>query len=218
MDFESGKDYRLTTEPHTSFEFTPDGERKLELKATELPEFWREGKRRTDAVTMALIARDVMKRDRHYAVREQRVILIDDNIQRLSPGYAWHYGMLQAIEVREGLPVSMPPRTIARTAFQEFFPRYERLSAVGCELGDLSREIGETYGLRLLRLCGPKSRHIRILREYRFLNREGKIQALIGAVGQTYRERGAVLVITQRVGDSVEIVDRKSTRLNSSHT
>lgn len=45
--------------------------------------------------------------DRHYIVRDDEVVIVDENTGRLAEGRKWRDGIHQAIEAREGLTVSV---------------------------------------------------------------------------------------------------------------
>jgi preprotein translocase subunit SecA len=205
-EFQPGRDYVRDREPHPIARFTPEGERRLAARASELPLFWRQGKRCEDAISLAILARDVLQRDRHYAVQQQRIVVLDESIHRLMSGQSWHFGVIQAIEAKEGIALTIPPRTIARTAFQEFFPRYHRLSGSGSALSELRQELWHTYGLRLLYLPSRFPTNPEIVSRYDFANRKEKMDALIEAVEQFQRDRLPVLVGTRRILDTAEIV------------
>lgn len=151
----AGRDYRIASQSGWQLEFTDEGIERLAALGMALPVYWQHPQRRHDVVSNALLARDVLELDRHYVVQEQRLMLADESVFRLLAGRVWHNGILQALEVRNGLPLSMPPRTVARASLQTFFPRYERLAGAGSSLAGLGKELSGCYGLKLLKLASP---------------------------------------------------------------
>ena len=175
-------DYLIDTSFAWQVQFTPGGEHRLhELAATLLPVYWRHPRRCADLVSMAILARDVLEPDRHYVVQEGRVMIADDNVMRLLAGRVWQQGPLQAIEARAQVPLSTPPRTIARAAFQSFFPRYERLAGVGRNLDGLGRELRACYGLQVLALGEGRAAAPAQCR-YEFADRDAKLRAFVDLI------------------------------------
>ena len=209
-NFQPDRDFVVKHEPNVIIEFTAEGERRLAECASALPSFWRLEKRCQDAMTAAILARDVIQLDRHYYVRQQRVVMLEENIQKLLSGQSWYLGVIQAIEAREGLALTIPPRTVARTAFQEFFPRYRRLSGSGSELSQFRRELWRSYRLRLLCITTRATGRFEVVHRYDFADRAEKMAAMIETVDQLQRDRLPVLVGVRRILDIVEIVARLS--------
>lgn len=205
--FVSGRDYRLDAEPPHVLAFTPEGERQLEELAAQLPPFWRHPKRREDILSLAILTRDLFKRDRHYVVHEGRVIIVDENIHRMLSGRAWHFGAAQAIEAREGLALTVPPRTVARTALQDYFPRYERLAGTGSLLDTLDAELSATYRLQVLRLTGtdmPAAQR-KVVQRHEFLDRSAKLAAFVDTIEALNQAHRPVLIGTLRMLDTAEV-------------
>ena len=93
-----------------------------------LPPFWRFPERSQGMVSLAIMAKYVYLRDRHYLVDEEgKVVIVDEKSGRVMAGRSWSHGIHQAIEAMEGLELSSPPKTSARMTFQTFFNRYHRL-------------------------------------------------------------------------------------------
>ncbi len=201
VELQVARDYQLEREPLLQVHFTEQGEDKLAQLALRLPVYWQHPRRASDLLALALLARDALACDRHYVVREGKVIVTDDSIYRLLAGRSWQFGMLQAIEARHGLPCSVPPRTLARAAFQTFFPRYHRLAGAGAAFDGLDAELLAIYRLPVARLAiaAPQART-------RLFDQQGaKLDALVDTVEQLHRQRLPVLVGAPQSADMVAI-------------
>jgi preprotein translocase subunit SecA len=197
----SGADYTIDTTYAWQVQFTPSGERHLhQLAATLLPVYWRHPLRCADLVGMAILARDVLEPERHYVVQEGRVMIADENVTRMLAGRVWQQGPLQALEARAQVALSTPPRTIARAAFQSFFPRYERLAGVGRNLDGLGRELRSCYALSVLSLreqAGSAPAQAR----YEFADREAKLEGFVDLIVDISSAGTAVVATAPRSAD-----------------
>jgi preprotein translocase subunit SecA len=102
---------------------------------------------REETLCLALAARHLYQRDRHYLVRDDQVLIIDENTGRSAPGRQWSRGLHQMIEAKENCPLSAQTGTAAQLSFQRFFPRYLRLSGISGTLMEARRELLAVYGL-----------------------------------------------------------------------
>lgn len=199
-ELQAGVDYLFEQQPVFIVRFTEAGASKLSRFAESLPPYWREARRRDDLLTMAVVARDGLQRDVHYVVQEGRVFLADENVHRLLAGRLWHFGTLQAVEAREGVEPSAPPRTIARTAFQSFFPRYARLAGVGSELNGLRRELWNLYRLPLLGMP-VRGSAVSVSRRYAYADMAGKIAAVAAMATQLQAQQMPLMIAAPRLAE-----------------
>jgi len=202
-ELEAGRDYRIVREPGWRVDFSDTALTRLELLALRLPVYWRHPQRRDDVLSSALLARDELQRERHYLVQEGRVLIADDGVLRRLAGRVWQFGMLQAVEAREGLPLSSPPRTVARTAIQSFLPQYRRLAGIGASLAGMGDELRDCYGLQTVALPGAQA--IRPLRRYGLRDGAVKLDAFVDALETRQRRGEALLVGAPRTADLAAI-------------
>jgi preprotein translocase subunit SecA len=200
----AGRDYQLLRLPGWQIEFSEAGHERLERLGMALPAYWQHPQRRYDLVSAALLARDALEPERHYVVQEGRVMLADESVFRLLGGRNWHHGMLQALEVREGLPLSTPPRTVARASLQTFFPRYEQLAGAGSSLAGLAYELKSCYQLPVLSLVEPEQRPAPAP-HYAWRDRAAKLDGFIALVERLHVEAVPMLIGAPRTADLAAI-------------
>ena len=82
-------------------ELTDAGRAALAAQAPALGGLWQDRRHRDEIVTFALAARNVFRRDRHYIVRDDKIVMIDQTTGRLAPGRVWSRGLHQLIEENE---------------------------------------------------------------------------------------------------------------------
>ena len=113
---------------------------------------WRNRVHREHSVCVALAALHLFQRDRHYLVRDGKVLIIDPTTGRVAEGRAWGHGLQQAVEAREGCEASPALATVAQLTYQRFFPRYVRLGGLSGTLAEARSELIEAYGLSVRRI------------------------------------------------------------------
>lgn len=203
-DLKAGRDYQLDWQPLLMVRFTRQGEQALPTLAPGLPVYWQSPKRCADLLALAILARDALQAGRHYVVQEGQVRVIDDKIYPLLAGRGWHFGVLQAIEAREGLSLTIPPRTISRTAYQTFFPRYHYLAGAGTTLNGLDQELWQIYQLRLLKLTA-RAQTLSGIPFYAFATRAAKLSAFVDLLEHWHRQHLPVLAGAPRVADALAL-------------
>ncbi|RYY70108.1 MAG: hypothetical protein EOO24_50075, partial [Comamonadaceae bacterium] len=200
--------YRVHAAGAQDVRLLPAGEDWLDTVEHQLPEFWQQRDRRENLVSMALLARDVFQRDRHYVVQEGRVVIVDENTGRLMPDRSWSHGIHQAIEAREGLELTDPSQTAARMTFQDFFRRYHVLSGASGTLQGIAHEMWSTYGLLTLWLAPRVPSRLRTGERHVYADREAKLDGIVAETRRLQSEGLPVLVGTRRILDSEAIAER----------
>lgn len=102
---------------------------------------------REDLVIKALSARHLFLRDEHYLVSEGKVVIIDEYTGRVMADRFWVEGLHQLIEQKEGLEPSKGRITLARTTYQRFFRRYDRVAGMSGTIREVAPELWRTYDL-----------------------------------------------------------------------
>lgn len=133
-------------------ELTKTGREQLEGQAPRLGGRWRSPRESEAAVTLALLAEHVYRRDEHYVVCDGRVDIVDENTGRRAPGRVWSRGLHGLIELKEGCRPSPDTETLARMTYQRFFPRYLRLCGMSGTLSEARKELRQVYGLDVVRV------------------------------------------------------------------
>jgi preprotein translocase subunit SecA len=204
-----GDHYRLSA-AHQSAEITELGRSQLAARCQALSRGWRDGRRRNETVALALGVQHLFVRDKHYIVRDGKVLLIDQTTGRAAPGRIFSRGIHQLIEVKEGCEVTGEQRTVAQITYQRFFPRYHRLSGMSGTLREARTELRSVYGLSVsvVPLRQRSKRETWPTRVYR--SAESKWDAVVRRVGELHRRGRPVLIGTDSVADSEQLAQRLS--------
>jgi preprotein translocase subunit SecA len=147
----SGSDYKI--EPALRHvELTQTGKEHLDQLASAMAPFWRHRERARELVEMALYATELLVRDQHYVVEEEKIVLVDELTGRLANQRTLSLGMQQILEASQGLPISPPSEVSARLSFQRFFRRFARLGGMTGTAEEAAREFAQVYRLSTLRI------------------------------------------------------------------
>jgi preprotein translocase subunit SecA len=128
-------------------ELSAGGRKKLIEACNELDGIWRGIERRDELIVQALIAREFFRRDKQYIIHDGKIIIVDEFTGRQMPQRTWRQGLHQAIEAKEGLPISDPSETIARLSFQRFFRCFRKLSGMTGTAHEAAPEFWHNYKL-----------------------------------------------------------------------
>jgi preprotein translocase subunit SecA len=189
----------------TGIELTGRGVERIAELCAALTGVWRGPRRREQLLRRALAALHQFERDRHYLVRDGKVVIIDETTGRLMPDRSWEQGLHQLVELKEGCKISGERETLARISYQRFFRRYVHLAGMTGTASEVAAELWGVYRLRVARI--PTSRPSRRRREPDriFGGSQRKWQAVVESTAR-HRDAGrAVLIGTRSVAASEQI-------------
>jgi preprotein translocase subunit SecA len=186
-------------------ELSAQGEQRLEELCRPLQGVWRGPRRREQLVRQALSALYRYQCDKHYLVRDGKVVIIDENTGRLMPDRSWEQGMHQLIEMKEGCEVTRRRETLARISYQRFFRRYVHLAGMTGTASEVAPELWAVYRLRVATV--PTNRPARRVRcaDSVYGRTELKWRATVERIRELRATGRPVLVGTRSVAASEEL-------------
>src|SRR5436190_18689629 len=98
-------------------------------------------------ITAALKARYAYRLDVEYVVKDNQVIIVDENTGRLMFGRRYSDGLHQAIEAKEGVKIEEETQTIATITIQNYFRLYHKLAGMTGTAKTEESEIRKIYGM-----------------------------------------------------------------------
>ncbi len=187
---------------------TTAGKRVVESKLHLLPERWRGASRPIELVEQTLNAKEFFKRGKQYVVQQNKVIIVDEFTGRMMPNRKWRHGLHQAIEAKEGVPLSPIDQTLARLSFQRYFRLYTRMSGMTGTAWEASSELWYIYHLPVIRI--PTNRPVvrKHLSDRMFYSLEAKLEAVISEVERCHQAGRPVLVGTRNIFTSQVLAKR----------
>lgn len=186
----------------SQIELTESGLERLEELAEFLQGVWTGPRRREQLVRKALTALYMFERDKHYLVRDDKVVIIDEYTGRLMPDRSWEQGLHQLIELKEDCEVTGRRETLARISYQRFFRRYMHLSGMTGTAAEVAGELWSVYRLRVAKI--PTNRPVRRKRDpdLIFGQGEAKWKIVVAMTEQHHRTGRPVLIGTRSVSAS----------------
>lgn len=169
---------------------------------------WASLRRTEEAVTQALHALHSLHRDVHYVVRDDKVMIVDENTGRVMADRSWEMGLHQMVEIKEGLSVSPPRSTLARISFQLFFRRYLSVSGMSGTCRELSAEFFDLYGMSSVRVKPLRRSRRRSLGQRLYRSADARWAAVERAIRREVARGRPVLVGTRTVKASEQLSER----------
>lgn len=148
---DEGEDYTIDHQ-HRKIELTVEGEEHIFLYAESLGPIWRARVRAIELVRQALSAILLFERDRHYLLRDGKVLIIDENTGRVMPDRNWEQGLHQMVEIKEGCELGRPRNTLDKISFQNFFRRYFHVCGMTGTAFEAKAEFWQIYRKRLFKV------------------------------------------------------------------
>ena len=167
-------------------------------------------------VNATLKAAFLFKKNVHYLVRGQEVLLIDEHTGRTMPGRRMSEGIHQALECKENTPIQRESQTLASTTYQNFFRLFDQLSGMTGTADTEAAEFAEIYGLNVSIIPTNKPMAREDNYDLVFLTQEAKFKALIEEIELLRKKDAPILVGTASV-ESSEIVSALLNKKNISH-
>ena len=215
LDEEKG--HYIIDEKNRSIELTDDGymiiERHLEelgLLQSEYSLYSVSNLKIMRYVNATLKAAFLFKKNIHYLVRGQEVLLIDEHTGRTMPGRRMSEGIHQALECKENTPIQRESQTLASTTYQNFFRLFNQLSGMTGTADTEAAEFAEIYGLNVSIIPTNKPMAREDKDDLVFLTQDAKFKALIEEIEILRKKNAPILVGTA----SVESSERVSALLN----
>lgn len=205
----AGRDFQVNASQR-SVQLSDRGRARLAQLSEPLGGVWLAEQRREHLLTQALIAGQLFKRDMHYLVRDDRVEIIDQNTGRVLPGRAWELGLQQMIEVKESCTLTASNEPLARISYQQFFRRYLRLAGMTGTAREVSKELHQVYGLRVVPIPTQKPSRRVSYPTRTFSTQTQKMKNLIYRISELHKQGRPVLAATRTLADSEQL----SARLN----
>jgi preprotein translocase subunit SecA len=204
-EFEPGRDY--VVEPiWKDIELRAKTRDRLEVLTANFTGLWRSPNRREELVATALKAREFFKRGQQYVVDdEQKIVIVDESTGRVMPNRTWKQGLHQAIEAKEGVPLTAPTETLARLSFQRFFRLYPQLCGVTGTASEARGDLWQIYALPVAVIPTHKPGIRRRLPDRIFLTTKEKWRAVIEEITEAHQKGIPVLVGTRSVEASEDL-------------
>jgi preprotein translocase subunit SecA len=163
---------------------------------------WAARHRREALVQQALTAVHVFRRDQHYLVQDDKVVIVDEYTGRVMPDRTWERGLHQMIETKESCALSEHQETLARISYQRFFRRYLRLSGMTGTAREVAKELWDVYRVGVVRIPTNRALNRRGVPDRFHATADDKWRAVLRSIEVMHRDGRPVLVGTRTVAAS----------------
>ena len=142
----------------------------------------------------ALRAVHMFRRDDHYIVKDDKVVIIDEFTGRMMDGRRWSNGLHQAVEAKEGVKIEPENQTMASITFQNYFRMYPKLSGMTGTAATEAAEFWDIYKVGVVEI--PTNLPVqRVDEEDQFYkNTMDKFQAIAKTIKE-HSERGQPILV-----------------------
>lgn len=150
----------------------------------------------------AVKAQVLFHRDVDYVVDDGEVVIVDESTGRKMPGRQWEEGLHQAVAAKENLQIKGQTETLARTTYQIFFNRYQKLAGMTGTVMTDANELAQIYKIGSVKI--PTNRPcVRVnLPDRVFATEARKWDAVVEKVRELFDQGRPVLVGTRSIEKS----------------
>jgi len=153
-------------------------------------------------VSNALKAKELFTKDVNYLVRNNEIIIVDENTGREMIGRRWSDGLHQAIEAKESVEIQNETQTLASITYQNFFLLYPKLAGMTGTAKTEETEFEKVYSLEVTIIPTNKPPRRADLPDVVYKNEIGKWNAVAEECAEMHQEGRPVLVGTTSVQKS----------------
>ena len=159
-------------------------------------------------VTLALRAHAVFEIEKDYMLsKDGELQLLDNGSGRMMPGVKLRGGQHQAIEMKEGLEVSMENRSVASITYQNLFLLFPKMSGMSGTISDAADEIRSVYGIEVIIIPPNCKLKRRDLKDFYFKNTEQQVSAAMKTAVETHKTGQPVLIVVSTIAET-ELVSK----------
>lgn len=185
-----------------SIYLTEPGKRKLESIAEQEGGIWSGRQRREELVLLALNARLLFFKDKHYIVSDDKVQIVDEFTGRVMGDRSWEQGLHQMIEAKEGVELSGQRETLAKISYQRFFRKYLRLAGMTGTAREVRSELWAVYRLITVKIPTNKRKKRKNHGKRVYATHSHKWNAVVKRIEKFHKNQRPILIGTRSVEDS----------------
>lgn len=200
LTLKAGQDF-LVNQQASELQITDLGILRLSADRSQIP-IERLDRPWMQYVEQALRAELFYHRDMHYVVIENRVQIVDPHTSRIFTDRTWRNGLHQAVEAKEGKPVTTESQPIARIMRQKYFQLYDQLCGMSGTVQGCQQELREVYGARYSHIPPHRPSCRTDLPVRLFSDQYSREQALVRTIQEMQRTQRPILAGTADIDAS----------------
>lgn len=153
-------------------------------------------------INQALKARNLMKKDIDYVIKDGEIIIVDEFTGRLMFGRRYSDGLHQAIEAKEGVKVERESQTLATITFQNYFRMYNKLAGMTGTAKTEEDEFKAIYNLDVVEIPTNNPVQRKDYPDAVYKNTKGKFNAVVEEIVKLHAKGQPALVGTISIENS----------------
>jgi preprotein translocase subunit SecA len=207
MQMVRDRDYILDEKKHHKVELTEEGKTLVRYSNPPVGEHSHAMDKLHEHVERAIHAHFRYRRDQHYLVEDNKVVIIDEYTGRRMPDRHWQEGLHQAVEAKEDVQITKASDHAAQITFQRYFRLYKKLAGMTGTAGN-SWEMRRVYKIWVVRV--PTNRPVirKYLADRVFPNEDVKFDAVCEEIVRLHNLGRPVLIGTRSVEKSEKLSER----------
>ena len=164
-------------------------------------------------VNQALRANYLFQNGRDYIVKDNQIIIIDEQTGRQLPGRRYGDGLHQSLEAKENLEIQAENQTLASITYQNYFKLYDKICGCTGTAQTEAEEFFEIYKLPVISIPTNKKMIRLDYNDLIFRTQKEKDQSIINKIDTTHKTGQPVLVFTSSINKSEhysELLNKKA--------
>ncbi len=155
-------------------------------------------------------------RDVNYIIKNNKVVIIDENTGRIMFDRRWSEGIHQAIEAKENIKIENESFSLSSITFQNYFRLYKKLSGMTGTALTESSEFSYIYNIDTISIPTHKLMIRKDLPDLIYLTKQEKFNAIINDIVEKHKQKRPVLVGTVSIKSS-ELISLRLSKLGIKH-
>ena len=153
-------------------------------------------------VNQALRANHLFQSGRDYIVKDNQIIIIDEQTGRQLPGRRFGDGLHQSIEAKEKVKIQSENQTIASITYQNYFKLYTKLSGCTGTAATESEEFFEIYNLPVVIIPTNQKMIRKDWNDQIFRTQKEKDDTISKKIIELYNKGQPILIFTASINKS----------------
>ena len=153
-------------------------------------------------VNQSLRANHIFSNGKDYIVKNNEIIIVDEQSGRQLPGRRFGDGLHQSLEAKENLSIQFENQTLASITYQNYFKLYNKLCGCTGTAATEAQEFFEIYNLNVLEVPTNKLMIRKDLNDQIFRTEKEKDEAIVKLINEKYEIGQPLLVFTSSINKS----------------
>ena len=156
-------------------------------------------------IQQSLKAHHIFVKDVDYIVKDDQVVIIDENTGRTMEGRRYSEGLHQALEAKEGVTIARENQTLATITFQNFFRMYNKLSGMTGTADTEATEFAQIYNLGVVSIPTHRPVIRKDQNDKIYKTEKEKLDAIVADIKERNTNGQPVLVGTPSIEKSEQL-------------